>query len=482
MFDKSSSLLLWVSPDAIGGNGTFDNPFCDIESALKKAVPGSTIVLQSGNYNDDLTIQISGLIDKPVRITSDENANVTVNGGCWYLYDSSDIIIEKIHFVNARTSALSVTGKSARNIFTHLSFTNCGQVSKETCTVYFGGSGIENNMIAESTFTRDIKDSFNVSIAVMVSTSGHSSTNPVRQHIFKRNTVQGYSHAFIAGSSDKEEEFGGHFILENTVRSCSSDAIIIKSSDSAVGNNQISDCPVSAVRIRSGQSVTVFNNRIVNCGTGIVVNGSGQSINGNCIINSLSEAIRICDQKDDLTAAAENIIVMSNTFVKTSGSSSSSIICESHTSSVIIENLFDGYNVNNFDSYKNSKSIVTSIVSNATTQNGFSGNDFISVDPQFTSEKDFNFESSSEKGAHGWVATGGTPPIETVESHEHYSHEDEPGNNLPDDETLKKDNEIISAFFQNESDDFFDEYDDDFVDDNENYHDDDKSFHERDDV
>jgi len=173
MFDKSSSLLLWVSPDAIGGNGTFDNPFCDIETALKKAEPGSTIVLQSGNYDDDLTIEISGQIDKPIRISSDENATVTVNGGCWYLYDTSDVIIEKIHFVNARTSALSVTGKSVRNVFTHLSFTNCGQASKETCTVYFGGSGIENNMIAESTFTRDIKNNSNVSIAAMVSTSGH---------------------------------------------------------------------------------------------------------------------------------------------------------------------------------------------------------------------------------------------------------------------------------------------------------------------
>jgi hypothetical protein len=480
MFDKSSSLLLWVSPDAIGGNGTFDNPFCDIESALKKAEPGTTIVLQSGNYDDDLTIQISGQIDKPIRITSDENAAVTVNGGCWYLYDSSDIIIEKIHFVNARTSALSVTGNSARNIFTHLSFTNCGQTSKETCTVYFGGAGIENNMIAESTFTRDIKNSTNVSIAAMVSTSGHSSTNPVRQHIFKRNTIKGYTHAFIAGSSDKEEEFGGHFILENTISSCSSDAIIIKSSDSAVGNNLISDCPVSAVRIRSGQSATVFNNRIVNCGTGIAVNGSGQSINGNCIINSSKEAIRICDKTDDLTTAAENVIVMSNTFVNTSGSIAS-ITCELHTSSVIIENLFHGYNVNQFDAYKKNKSIVMSIVSNATTQDGFSGEEFTSVSPQFTSEKNCNFESPIEKGAHGWVAAGGIPPIETSESHEHHLHEDEPVDYQHDDETLKKDNEIISAFFQNESDEFFDDYDDDFVDDNENYYDD-KSFHERDDV
>src|SRR5512133_331129 len=480
MFDKSSSLLLWVSPDAIGGNGTFDNPFFDIESALKKAEPGSTIVLQSGNYDDDLTIQINGQIDKPIRITSDENATVTINGGCWYLYDSSDIIIDNIHFVNARTSALSITGNSARNILTHLSFTNCGQAPKETCTVYFGGAGIENNMIAESTFTRDISNNSNVSIAVMVSTSGHSSNNPVRQHIFKRNTINGYSHAFIAGSSDKEEEFGGHFILENCICGCSSDAIIIKSSDSAVGNNLISDCPVSAVRIRSGQSVTVFNNRIVNCGTGISVNGSGQSINGNCIINSSKEAVLVCNRQDDLTTAAENLIVMSNTFVNTTGSISS-ITCEPHTSSVIIENLFHGYDVNQFDIYKNSKSVVMSIVSNATTQDGFSGKDFISVNAQFTSENILNFESPIEKGAHGWVAAGGIPPVETIESHEQQTHTEESANYQPDDETLKKDHEIISAFFQNESDEFFEDYDDDFVDDNENYYDD-KSFHERDDV
>lgn len=480
MFDKSSSLLLWVSPDAIGGNGTFENPFCDIESALKKAEPGSTIVLQSGNYDDDLTIQLCGLIDKPIRITSDDNASVTVNGGCWYLYDTSDIIIEKIHFVNARTSALSVTGNSARNILTHLTFTNCGKASKETCTVYFGGAGIENNMITESTFTRDTDENTNVSIAVMVSTSGHTSNNPVRQHIFKRNTITGYSHAFIAGSSDKEEEFGGHFILENSISGCSSDAIIIKSSDSAVGNNLITDCPVCGVRIRSGQSVTIFNNRIVNCNTGIAVNGSGHSINGNCIINSTNEALRICNKQDNLTVAAENLMVMSNTFVNTS-SCSTSITFEPNTSSVIIENLFHGYSVNQFDHYKNSTSVVTSFVSNATTQNGFSDRDFISVHPHFTSESSLNFESPIEKGAHGWAAAGGVPPIETIESHEPHLHEDESVTYQPDDETLKKDNEIISAFFQNESDEFFDDYDDDYVDDNENYHDD-KSFHERDDV
>lgn len=480
MFDKSSSFILWVSPDAIGGNGTFDDPFCDIESALKKAEPGSTIVLQSGNYDDDLTIQLSGRIDKPIRITSDDNATVNVNGGCWYLYDSSDIIIDNIHFVNARTSALSVTGNSARNIFKRLSFTNCGQASKETCTVYFGGAGIENNMIAESIFTRDIQNNSNVSIAVMVSTSGHSSNNPVRQHIFKRNTINGYSHAFIAGSSDKEEEFGGHFILENSINGCASDAIIIKTSDSAVGNNLISDCPVCAVRIRSGQSVTVFNNRIVNCGTGISVNGSGQSINGNCIINSSKEAVRICDRQDDLTTAAQNLIVMSNTFINTTGNFSS-IAFEPHTSSVITENLFHGYDVNHFNLYKNNASVITSIVSNATTQDGFSGNDFTSVNVLFASESTLNFESPVEQGAHGWVAEGGIPPIETIESHEQHTATDDSGTYQPDDETLRKDNEIINAFFQNESDEFLEDYDDDFVDDNENYYDD-KSFHERDDV
>jgi len=336
-------------------------------------------------------------------------------------------------------------------------------------------------MIAESTFTRDIKDNTNVSIAAMVSTSGHSSNNPVRQHIFKRNTVKGYSHAFIAGSSDNDDEFGGHFILENCISGCSSDAIIIKSSDSAVGNNLINDCPVSAVKIRSGQSVTVHNNRIVNCGTGIVVNGSGQTINGNCIINSSKEAIRICNKQDDLTAAAENLIVMSNTFVNTTTGNNVSITCEPQTSSVIIENLFHGYNVNQFDDYKKSESIVVSLVSNATTQDGFSGKDFTSVAPGFISENALNFESSIEKGAHGWVAEGGIPPIETFESHEHHSHEDESINYQPDDKTLEKDNEIISAFFQNENDEFFDDFDDDFVDDNENYYED-KSFHERDDV
>ncbi len=143
-----------VSPSAPrdGGCGTEDEPFGSLDRALELAGPGSTILLHEGSYTGDFTVHKSGTITEPIRIAARTPGAAIVEGGSWYLYDVSDIILEGIAFRNTKAQALSVVGACARNAFNALAFTDCGRNSSSGCTLFFGGSGVTATVVADCRF------------------------------------------------------------------------------------------------------------------------------------------------------------------------------------------------------------------------------------------------------------------------------------------------------------------------------------------
>ena len=77
MYSHDDPKIIWVSSLFEGtGSGTYDEPYTSISRAIGKAQPGNTVVLKPGNYTENVSVQISGTIDQPIRIVA-ENGGET---------------------------------------------------------------------------------------------------------------------------------------------------------------------------------------------------------------------------------------------------------------------------------------------------------------------------------------------------------------------------------------------------------------------
>jgi parallel beta-helix repeat protein len=351
MFDREDPRLIWVSPDAEDGDGTFDQPFSSIGSALNKVEPGNTIVLKNGIYDEDVTVQISGTLERPIKIIADENATVEISASCWFFYDTSDLIVSGLTFKNAPHGAISVIGACQRNRFEKLHFVNCGTADASSCTMYFGGSSAECNIVENCIFISG-KDPYKAnvtSVALMVSEGNNESENTaIKNHIFRRNRFENYTHAILVGSNDVNVDLHGHIVEYNTISNCASDGIIVKCGDTQVRANLIKNCKMNAIKVAAGSSCVIENNRIENSLNGIAVNGSGHTVANNCISKCNNQAIFVCGDTDGQKTAATNLFIENNTCVDcgdipSQGSAKiSGILIGPGTTCVISNNLISG--------------------------------------------------------------------------------------------------------------------------------------------
>lgn len=485
MFDREDPRLIWVSPDAENGDGTFDQPYSTVENALKEVEPGNTIVLKNGIYEEDVTVQISGTLESPIRIVADENANVEISASCWFFYDTSDLIVSGLTFKGAPHGAVSVIGACQRNRFEKLLFENCGTTDSPSCTMYFGGSSAECNIVENCTFISN-KDSYkanSTSVALMVSEGDNESGNTaIKNHIFRRNCFENYTHAILVGSNDVNANFYGHIVEYNTVSNCASDGIIIKCGDTQVRGNLIKNCKMNAIKVAAGSSSIIENNRIENCLNGIAVNGSGHTVSNNCISRCNNQAISVCGNSNSQQAAV-NLFIENNTCVDCgdipvqSSTKISGILIEPGTTCVVSNNLISGDGIPCY--VVESTQITTGnapgqsaqivITSNAASGSRglLTGFDQISVD--FADYTEGNYENNSGYGAQGWMLRpeGFNPSLDDLNSESDsfdmsaFDDEDE-NSDIPED---KDHQEFIESFFSEAN------YEDDFtnVDDEEKW-------------
>jgi hypothetical protein len=350
-FDRENPDIVWVSPDYMEEEyGTWDQPYSSVDSALEHLEPGKTLVLKQGIYDGDVTIQVSGTARKPIRIVADDNADVQITGGCWFLYDTSDLIISNLTFKGSPHGALSVIGKCNRNRFEQLRFIGCGTAGKASCTMYFGGSGGSNNIVEHCTFESDdslLQKSASESIALMISEGDLDGGEPVRNHIVRKNSFSKYGYGVLVGSSNTSDNQYGHVIEYNRIDGCTRDGIYVKCGDTQVRGNCVENCPGNSISLLAGCSSVVESNRIVDCKNGIRVNGAGHTLSNNCIVRTDAAAVTVCSANGELEAAS-NLFIESNTFVdcgtarEAASSGCSGIRVEPGSSCIIRNNLVYG--------------------------------------------------------------------------------------------------------------------------------------------
>ncbi|MBN1603894.1 MAG: right-handed parallel beta-helix repeat-containing protein [Chitinispirillaceae bacterium] len=426
MFDRENSDIVWVSPEyAEDEYGTWEQPYSSIDAALEHLEPGKTLVLKEGIYDGDLTIQVSGTVRKPIRITADDDALVQIIGGCWFLYDTSDLIISRLTFKNAPYGALSVIGKCNRNRFEYLTFVECGSAGKASCTMFFGGSGGNDNIVESCTFeTSDaiLEKSAGESVAMMISEGDLDDGDPVKNHILRKNTIKKYGYGILVGSSNSTVSQYGHIVEYNDFDDCLNDGLLVKCGDTLVRGNLLRNCRNHSIRVMAGCSTVIDSNRIDRCGNGIRVNGSGHTVINNCIIGTGSEAVTVCGSGKEQLAAASNLFVENNTFVNCGNSSGETqtrncgIRVEPGTSCIIRKNLVYGSGKplviaesqisEQFDDEIAVATVPPQIVSdkNAVSQRDVTERGFSYVPIKFAGDC-VSFENTTEYGAQGWVLT-----------------------------------------------------------------------------
>jgi len=353
MFSHDDPSIIWIGPGAGGtGRGSRDDPYGDVSEAIGRARPGDTVVFIAGRYTTDVTIQNSGTVDHPIRVTSETEGCAEFVGACWYLYDVSDLIITGLVFKNTPHAAISAVGACERNCFRSLRFIACGTAKEGSSTMFFGGSGGRCNVVDTCIFdAREPSDTAAIhtpahSIGILITEGdGEHEGMTNRDHIFRRNIFRNYGCGILVGSRGTGERQYGHVIEHNEIRDCAADGIRVRCGDTILRGNVIERCGGNAISLIQGMSSVVTDNRIEHCGVGIRVQGTGHTLSNNCIVGCRVQAIHVACGGEEGTEPAGNCIIEHNTMLQgadTGGGAFLGIRVDPGTSCVIQGNLFSG--------------------------------------------------------------------------------------------------------------------------------------------
>lgn len=345
--------ILWIHPDApdAGCSGAYDNPFSSIESALERVKPGQTIVLMEGEYVGSCNIEKSGTPHHPIRICGEHPEKTVISEACWFFYDTSDLIVSDLTFINAPFGAVSLIGNCSRNRFDSLRFINCGNRGSTGCTFYMGGAGGGCNVVEACHFEHSVVSSVsdaslrNARVALMLAQGDMEHNNPILDNVIQQNTIINYDYGIIAGSDESHSVRCSHIIEYNIINNCSREGICVKSGDITVKGNLITGTCTTGITVASPLDCTVENNRIIRTVTGISLCGEGHTVSNNCIINCTASGIHI---NDTTVLTSKNCFIEHNTIVDCGNASTAStpagagIVIAAGTSGILQYNLFSG--------------------------------------------------------------------------------------------------------------------------------------------
>jgi hypothetical protein len=413
-FPKDDPKYLWVIPaDENGGQGTFERPFGRIATALSKARPGQIIVLKAGNYPGNINVETSGNFDKPLYIVADKGANVIISGACWYFYDVCDMIVSRLVFNESPLGSIAVLGLCERNRFENLSFKNCGDPHKASCTLFFGGSGAACNIVEFCNFERlqpppdnRKKSPDNMTVGLMISEGDTLEGKPITDHVVRRNRFVNYDYGILIGAEDATMKQYGHIVAYNTIDNCRAEGIMVKCGDTQVRGNVITKCPNNSISVVTGEGSVVEDNRIVDSGLGIRVAGRGHTVSNNCLIRCGQEAIRVVEKNGATGIASQNIIIEKNTCADWSNYSPSAmpgITIEAASCIIIKKNMFWGIG----EPYRFAGAEISKemhLISDNISAGGCATPDgVIAGQLEFGSKEQDNYENNTGYGAAGWM-------------------------------------------------------------------------------
>ncbi|KMQ51280.1 hypothetical protein CHISP_1763 [Chitinispirillum alkaliphilum] len=371
-----------------------------------------------GVYSQDQTIEISGSAELPIEICSAPDSEVTIEGGCWYFYDVSDVVVSDLIFRNSQHGSLSIIGNCRRNRFHNIRFLNCGNLDKATCTVFFGGAGARFNMFEQCVFEhvkreRKDVDAANASIAVMISDGDSESSLQIKNHILRRNTFRNFDYGIIVGSGESSDYSSGHIIEYNKIENCGEDGILVKAGDTQVRGNLVSMCRANSISIAAGVGSVVEDNRVVDGYRGILISDSGHTLVNNCIVRCSKEAVRASGKSDAENRPATNLFIQENTIIKSHQSSATignpegeGIFMESGATCIVEKNLVygagDPYKIEHRESPQSALCVLRD---NVCCGGGKASEGFSCSEINFSQMTDDDFRNSSGYGAVGVMLT-----------------------------------------------------------------------------
>ncbi len=425
---KHDEKYIWVAPEFSGEQlGTFEQPMAGVAPALSRVRPGQTIILKSGEYRGDITIQQCGTMDRPVHITAEHPGGAVIVGSCWYLYDVSDVAISKLTFRDAPGGAISVVGACRRNSFRELLFENCSRAKRPSCTLFFGGSGAQCNMVENCTFRHDTAEELDgcdvehATVAVMVAEGDQDGQPANADFVVRCNEFVNYGYGVIVGAGDGSRGLYGHVVEFNALDNCGGDALRIKCGDTTVRGNRVNRAGGSAVAVLAGAASTVVGNRIVDCGNGVRLCGEAHTVASNLFARCRAQAVHVAgDYRSDLRAGSAALIEY-NTIVDCGGAQEgdiSGVLNDPGTSCVVERNLFFGpgkpyRHTGDTEACAAGGALPSFFSDNAAGGPAPDAPGCRRVDVLFARRDSDDFSNDSEYGADGWVLTNGAwPPPE----------------------------------------------------------------------
>ncbi len=434
MYAHDDPNILWIAPSFKGkSTGTYQAPFTDITRAVKKAKEGDTIVLKPGDYYNTVSIQISGAITRPIRITVENDSESSVRcHASWYFYDVTDLIVSGLTFTNIPHQALAVIGACKRNSFTNLRFHNCGLDNEGACTFFFGGAGAQCNVVEDCVFECETGctagSSSESPIGLMISEGDTvEGAEPNKNHIFRRNRFFNYGCAIVVGTHGTQMHNYSHIVEHNEIQTCAHDGIRLKCGDTVIRGNIITDCRKNGISVAYGKSDTIFNNRIIECGTGVNIAGIDCTVTNNCVIRSTRQALSIVSRSDDHRQLPGNTVIELNTLINNPKGERAArgIFLETDSNCIIRRNIFDGegkpYVIRNNTKNRKNRQSALFIEDNRVSNGCLSADGCSEQDIDFRAPLKDNYSNTSGFGASGWMVEGlEIPPREKTEATRSY--------------------------------------------------------------
>jgi parallel beta-helix repeat protein len=131
------------------GAGSAAQPLCTIGAAVAKTVAGTTVIVSTGDYSENVTPATSGTSSLPIVFTTGPGANVTVSGQThgFTISGRSWITVRSFNVTDTTGDGFYVTGSSNITISgNHVSY--CGQPVSGQTAKGIRLSGVTNSLVS----------------------------------------------------------------------------------------------------------------------------------------------------------------------------------------------------------------------------------------------------------------------------------------------------------------------------------------------
>lgn len=354
--EEISSPKYYVALDGNDNNpGTEKQPWRTITKAANTVVPGNTVYVKEGIYNEHILLRNSGSSGRDITFTTYPGDNVTIDGtgislGFWdglvHIYGASYIKLSGFRIINSKFMGIMVTSDYGTNLPTNISIEKNHIINTASSAIYIEDGRsiiIDRNEITKAQTMEELNKQTAETITLARTDGFEIKNNILYENNFENiNAKEGSSNGKIHNNDISQHESTGIYV----------DAWSTAAHDIEIFNNKIHDGRASgrgvSLAVENGGSlknIQVYNNVIYNnAATGIDISWYSAGIIDNISImsNTIYNNGLLDEWGGGISAdysSATNVIIRNNIVSKNNHYS----IRVKNTEAVIDHNLIDGY-------------------------------------------------------------------------------------------------------------------------------------------